>query len=562
MKMRRTCFAILAAPLISVAAAQAQTNRACHDADLVVRDAKIVTMDATRSVATSMAIRNGRILTVGTPKDVASCIGSYTSVLDLHGQTVLPGLIDIHTHAAEWMARRFRNNVDLSDPKLRSIEDVAKAIAAVVASSPKGKWIRGSGWSEAGLAEHRYINRKDLDAVSPDNPVWLLQFSGHLAVVNTAALELAGISRDTPNPPGGVIDKDEAGEPTGVLKDNAVDVVAALVPPPSSELLVRSVAMASEAALSFGLTTIHDITPYLAAYQAAHREGKLKVRVQLSPNVNSIADAEVLAKNGIHTGFGDNFLKLGAAKMYADGAPSAKTAAVYTPAEGEPGNLGLLIWKPEALQKAQRILAAAGWQLETHAIGDRAIDEVLDSYQAVMKELSLSAPRFRIEHCAISTPAILQRLLELHVQVASNPSFVFSFGSRFAKFGPERVRWIFPEKAYLENGIVAGAGSDVPITPLNPWLGISAAVLRRDSQTGQIIVPEERITILQALEMYTRNGAYVGFEEEQKGSLEPGKLADFVVIDRDVLSVSSEELKDVKVLKTFVGGELVYESRP
>jgi predicted amidohydrolase YtcJ len=547
---------------LSVATAHAQSTAACHDADLAVQDAKIVTMDTNHSIATSMAIRNGRVLRLGTTKDVAPCIAPYTKVLDLHGQTVLPGLIDIHTHLTDWALRSFRNSIDASDPAFHSIEDITKALAMAIVSKPKGTWIRGWGWDQAKLTDHRNINRKDLDPVSPDNPVLLIQLSGHMAVINTAALKLAGITRDTPDPRGGVIERDAAGEPTGVVKDNAVDLIAALLPPASLEALVSSVAKVSEAAVSTGVTTIHEITDHLPAYQTAHREGLLKVRVLISPIVDTLADAEILAKSGVRTGFGDSYLKLGAAKMFADGSPAAKTAAVYTPAEGEPGNLGLLIWKPEDLQKVQRILASAGWQLETHAIGDRAIDEVLDSYQEIMKELDLSEPRFRLEHCGISTPAILKRLRELHVLVGSNPAFVSWFGSRFAKFGAERTRWTLPGKSYFENGIVAGGGSDVPVTPLNPWFGISAAVLRRDNQTGQVVAPEERITIMQALEMYTRNGAYLGFEENQKGSLEPGKLADFIVIDRDVLSVSPEELKDVKVLKTFVGGELVYDRRP
>ncbi len=192
-------------------------------------------------------------------------------------------------------------------------------------------------------------------------------------------------------------------------------------------------------------------------------------------------------------------------------------------------------------------------------LGDRAIDQVLDSYQAVMKDLALLQPRFRIEHCAISTPAVLMRLHELQVTVAGNPSFVSAFGSQLGIYGPERLRWTFPGKSYFDNGIIVGAGSDVPVTALNPWLGISAAVSRRDAQTGELTVPEERVTILQALDMYTRNGAYLGFEEQDKGSLEACKLADFIVVDRDVLAVPPEALKDTKVLQTFVGGELVYD---
>lgn len=219
--------------------------------------------------------------------------------------------------------------------------------------------------------------------------------------------------------------------------------------------------------------------------------------------MNSAADAEAWTKTGVHTGFGDEFLKLGAMKVFADGAPSARTAAVYTGPEGDPKNLGLLIWQPAEMQKVQRMLATAGWQLETHANGDRAIDEVLDSYQVIMKELGLSQPRFRVEHCAFSTPPVLKRLHDLRVMVASNPSFIYAFGDRMSMYGPERLRWTFPEKSYFDRDITVAAGSDVSVTSLNPWVGISAAISRRDAQTARVVVPEERLSIMQALEMYT-----------------------------------------------------------
>jgi predicted amidohydrolase YtcJ len=533
----------------------------CRDADLIILNAKIVTMDAAHSAASAIAIRDRRILATGTDTEISACASPRTQTLDLQGHVILPGLIDVHTHALEWAKNLLRNDIDPGYPKVHSIDEITKAIAERAASVPKGQWIRGAGWDESKLAEHRYITRKDLDAVAPNNPVWLEHFTGHLGVANSRALELAHLTRDTPTPSGGVLDKDDSGDPTGVLKDNAQNLVQAVLPPDAADLAIRAVQVVNDKALEVGLTSIHDISlpaEAMRAYQQAHHEGWLKLRVQMAPLVSSVADAQALANSGLYTGFGDDSVRLGAAKMFADGGMAAKTIGVYTPATGEPGNLGLLIWKPEEMQKAHNILAAAGWQLETHAIGDRAMDEVLDSYQAVMKDHGLKEPRFRIVHAGLSTPAIQKRMRELHVLVDGNPAFVYWLGAFFSKYGPERVRWAYPAKSYFDNGIIAAGTSDVPVTPIAPWWGIWALVARQEMQTGHVLAPEERVSILQALEMYTRNPAYIGFEEKQKGSLESGKLADFVVVDRDVLRVPTDQLKDVQVLKTFVGGELVY----
>lgn len=563
--MRRVLRAILSFAIALLAlksrALLAAPDNNCRDAELIIRNAKIVTMDSSHSVKAAMAIRDRRILATGTDAEISTCSSPRTQTLDLQGHTILPGLIDIHTHALEWAKNLLRNDVDPGYPKVHSIAEITKAIAARAAAVPKGQWIRGAGWDESKLAEHRYITRKDLDAVAPDNPIWLEHFTGHLGVANSRALELAHLTRETPTPSGGVIEKDDSGEPTGVLKDNAQDLVTAILPQDAPDLAYKAVRVVNDKAIEAGLTSIHDINvpaDGMRAYQQARKEGWLKLRVQMAPLVASVEDAHKLAATGLYTGFGDDTLKLGAAKMFADGGMAAKTIGLYTPAAGEPGNLGLLIWKPEDMRKAHYTLAAAGWQLETHAIGDRAMDEVLDSYQSVMKALNLKEPRFRIVHAGLSTPAIQKRMRELHVLVDGNPAFVYWLGAFFSKYGPDRVRWTYPGKSYFENGIIAAGTSDVPVTPITPWWGIWALVARREMQSGQVLAPEERISITQALEMYTRNPAYIGFEEKIKGSLEAGKLADFIVVDRDVLHVPEDQLKDAQVMKTFVGGELVY----
>jgi predicted amidohydrolase YtcJ len=546
-----------------LASGSAAHGQSCANADLVVRNAKIVTMDVLDHIAEAFAVRDGRITAIGTAQEIALCASPSTRIIDAQGHTILPGLIDVHTHAMEWAKGVVRDQIDAAYPAMKSITTLLAEIASRSKSAKSAEWISGAGWDDAKYSERRYITRQDLDPVSSDHPVYLIHVSGHLAATNSLALRLAGVSRTTPDPSGGVIEHDANGEPTGVLKDNAMDLVAKYLPPDPADLPARAAKYVSAAALSFGLTTIHDISlspEDIRGYQQADLAGALRVRVHMVPLVRNIADAETLAASGLYTGFGNDRLKIGAAKMFADGGMGARTIAIYPPSvAGEPNNFGLLIWKPEDMQKAHRILAAAGWQLVTHAIGDRAIDEVLDSYAATIKSLNLSDPRFRVVHAGVSTPAIQKRFKDLHVMVDGDPAFVYWIGSWFRKYGPERVRWSYPGKSYLENGVIAGAGSDVPVTPITPWWGIWAAVVRKELTTGEILAPEERLTIREALTLYTRNGAYMGFEEKRKGTLEPGKLADFIIVDRDVLTIPPDQLKDVQILKTFVGGELCYQ---
>jgi predicted amidohydrolase YtcJ len=526
----------------------------------------VVTMDDDASIAGAVAIRDGRFVGVGHSGDLAGCAGPGTKRVDLRGRTVLPGLIDVHTHALEWTKSVLRNEIAAGYPAVRTVADISDRVRDRAASSPKGEWVVGSGWDDARLRERRYVTRADLDPVSPDHPVYLGHISGHLAVANSRALREAEITRATADPPGGVIERGVGGEPTGILKDNAMALVAARLPRDPPDLAARAARLVSERAVEVGLTTLHDVNlspEDIRGYQEADGRGWLRARVRLVPGVAGVADAERLAAQGTHTGFGSDRLKLGGVKMFADGGMGARTIAIYDPPlAGEPENRGLLIWTSEDMRRAHRALARGGWQLITHAIGDRALDQVLDSYEATLRDLDRKDARFRIVHAGLSTPAIQKRLRALNVGVDGNPPFVYWIGSWFRKYGHERVRWSYPGRSYVEAGIVAGGASDVPVTPLSPWWGVWAAVVREELETGEVLAPEERLEAAEALRLYTRNGAWLGFEEKQVGVIAPGAIADLVVVDRDVLKVPAAELKDVKVLKTFVGGELVYDAGP
>lgn len=549
--------------LLSLFPSSINLQSANSSADLVLFNGRIITNDSAFTTAEALAVRDDKIVAVGSNADIRKLAGPQTKQFDLQGRAVIPGLIDTHTHALDWARSVIRDEVDLSYPKVSKIDDAAKLIAERVGKLKPGEWVIGKAWDDAKFAERRYITRQDLDAVSPANPVYLLHVSGHLAVVNSAALKLAGITADTPDPSGGVIEKDAQGQPTGIFKDTAMGMVARLLPGVTAEDSIKAIAYLSQVAAEVGLTTIHDIAlspEDFFDYQEAYRRGVLKIRIHMAPLVSRPDDVKRIRSMGVHTGFGDDHLKFGPIKIFADGGMGARTIAIYPPPlKNEPKNLGLLLWKPEDLENTQQQLAAMGWQLATHAIGDRAIDEVLDSYAKIARLYPERDLRNRVIHCGVATPAIQKRLKELKVLVDSNPPFVYWIGSWFEKYGPERVRWSYPAKSYFDNGIIASGGSDVYVTPISPWWGIWAAVERRELKSGQVLVPEERITIRQALQMYTLNGAYAGFEEKIKGSLEVGKLADFVVLDRNLIEIPSDQLKDVKVVATFVGGEKIYD---
>ena len=425
-------------------AACAITAAAAPDAvDLLLVNGRIHTMDARFSTAQAMAVRDGRIVAIGTDQQLRALRQHAAKIIDLKGQAVIPGLIDSHTHALAWAMGVVAQAIDATYPKMKSIADIAAAVKARASELPAGQSITGSGWDETKLSEHRTPTRADLDAASPNHPVILGHISGHSVWVNSAALRMAGITAQTPNPAGGIIDKNAAGELTGILKENAQELVAGLTPPPTKEKYVEAIAHLSQAAAEVGLTTIHNISlapDEINAYYEARRRGKLQIRVHMSPVIGSYSDVARIRAMGVATGFGDDMLKFGPLKIFTDGGRGPRTIAIYPPpVVGEPGNLGVLIWKSDELEKSQQELAAMGWQLATHAIGDRAIDQVLDSYAKIIRANPGKDLRPRVIHCGIATPAIQKRLKELKVVVDNNPPFLYWLDSYGDLYGEERA---------------------------------------------------------------------------------------------------------------------------
>jgi hypothetical protein len=534
-------------------------------ADLLLVDGRIHTMDAAQPQAAAVLIRGERIVAVGGEADLRKQAGAAPRVLDLGGRTVVPGLIDTHTHLFDAMVSRVAGYLDVNIPAVQSLAQAVEAVRRRAQTTAPGAWIVGDGWGESKWPERRYIRKTDLDPVSARNPVYLVHVSGHAGALNSEGLRLSGITRDTPDPPGGVIEHGPDGEPTGVLKDAAMGLVKIDVKPLGPEDRLRVAERVGRESAAVGLTTIHDSMLPLedaAAYRQADAQGRLKVQVHAIPLIPNQGTDEALAALralGARTGDRTGRVSWGAVKFMCDGGMAAKTIAVTPPGPvDDPEDLGLLGWETPKLVAAMKAVRALGWQITAHAIGDRAIAQVLDALEAALGP-DPGDHRSRIVHCGVTTPVLLDRIKKMGVLVDHNPPFVYWIGDWFRNYGPERVALSYRGQSYEDRGILVSGGSDVSVTPLSPWWGLWSAVERKEYRTGEVLAPGERVDARTVLKWYTVGGAYAGFEEKDKGVLAPGRRADLIVLDRDPLTVAPAELKDIGVLATFVGGEAVYE---
>lgn len=530
-------------------------------ADLVVQNARVYTFDETNPKAEALAAWRGRILAVGRREEMADLIGPATRVLDVHGATVLPGFHDAHCHILLFGLSLVEVNVR----EAQTVGEVAKAVAVRAQREPPGKWIRGGGYNDNKLAERRHPNRHDLDPVSPHHPVWLLHISGHMGVANSLALDRAGITRDTPDPPGGRIVRDDNGDPTGVLLETAQDLVKRVLPPYTLQETKAALAAAGQQMASEGITAAQDawagwIAPEeFRAYQEAVEEGRLPQRVWLLVDVDrlNVRDDRFDFAFGLHTGFGSDRLKLGAVKIFVDGSLIGRTAALREPYADPPGVSGMLVRDPLTLVELVRRAHVGGWQVAMHAIGDRAVEVALDAIERVMGP-DPAAFRPRIEHCGVVPPDLRERLRRLRPVVVTQPRFLYELGEGYrVALGWERLRWKLPVAGL--RGVPLALSSDRPVVDGAPLKGIQAAVTRR-TRDGWTLAPEEAISAEEAMWTYTVGGAYAARAEAEVGTLTPGKWADCVVVDRDPLAVAPEELESVRVMYTVVGGRVAYEA--
>lgn len=529
-------------------------------ADRVFQHGHFITLDPAHPTAQALAVCDGRIVAVGSNDSLASLIGPKTKAMDLEGHTVIPGFHDAHCHILLY-------GLSLMEVNARAainIREVAEAVATQVKYATPGQWIRGGGYNENKLAERRHPKRADLDAVSPRNPAFLSHVSGHMAVANSRALALAGVTRDTPDPEGGMIEREDNGEPTGLLKETAQELIKRVLPAYTLEETKAALAAAGKQMAAEGITSAQDawagwIAPEeFRAYQETTAAGTLPQRVRLMVDVEKLAirDSRFDFAFGLRTGFGNERLKLGSIKLFLDGSLIGRTAALSTPYANAPDAYGMLVKSEETIQAQVGMAHRGGWQVAMHAIGDRAIETGLDTIETVM---GADAARFRprLEHCGILRSDLVERIRRLGAVIVTQPRFITELGDGFrAALGEERLRLTYPMASL--RGLHVAFSSDRPVVNGAPLLGVQAAVLQ-GTASGAAYVPEEAITVQEALRWYTLGAAYSAFEENNTGNLTPGKWADFVVLSDDPLRTPPEALGEIAVLQTVVGGRMVFK---
>lgn len=525
----------------------------------IYRNGRIWTGDPERPWATSMAVHGEVLLAVGDDADVQPLAGPGTATVDLGGRLVLPGFIDSHTHFVS-------SGEEILSVDVRSCatpDELARRIGEYAKTRPKGSWIVGGGWDHESWPGATLPTRQLIDDVAPDHPVFLWRLDGHMAVANSAALALAGVTRDTAAPAGGEIVRDASGNVAGVLKDAAMGLVFAKIPASSPAELDRAVDAALVVAGRCGVTSIQDIGTFehLDAFRRAKASGRLSLRVSLR---TPLADWERHAKEVAASGPGDAWVKLGGLKAFMDGSLGSTTAAFFAPYLDAPGTLGLLSEemsdRPAFLDRVRRA-DAAGLQVEVHAIGDRANAMLLDIFERVARDNGPRDRRFRIEHAQHVRNTDIARMARDGVIASMQPYHAIDDGRWASKrLDPARLATSYAWRSVLDAGGPLAFGSDWSVAPLDPLLGIYAAVTRRtlDDRNPGGWIPEQRITVEEAVRAYTSGAAYAGFEEHYKGRLAAGYLADFVVLSEDVFKIDPVRIRDVKVERTVVGGRQVF----
>lgn len=503
-------------------------------------------MDTALPSAEAIALNGDRIAAIGSSSAILQLVGPETVSIDLKGATVLPGFIDCHIHLVEYGLSL--QNLDLRDTD--TVEQLKQRVSARARET--SSWILGRGWDQEKFSEKRYPTRQDLDEASPGNPVLLRRVCGHICVVNSVALRAAGISAATPDPTGGIIDRDSTGEPTGILRENAVELIERSVPDLSLEDYEKGTVAACQKAVEAGLTSVHCIVSSeteLRALLKLRADGRLPLRFYVFVPPEQMKAASQL---GVISGFGDEWVRLGGVKIFTDGSLGARTAALEAPYSDDPLNRGVTIYTQEQLDELVSEAQRGDLQAAVHAIGDRAIGMALESLRKAKSRIHGRDLRHRIEHASVLNPQLIRRLKEIGLIASVQPNFVVSDFWVEQRLGAERTRFTYSFSSLLGAGVVTVGGSDCPVEPLAPLSGIAAAVNRSNR--------EEALIVEDAIALYTRNAAYASFDENVKGTIGPGKYADIVVLQKDPRKVPPSKIAETKILMTIVGGRIAYSS--
>ncbi len=530
--------------------------------DYVIMNGNIRTMDRSGRICTAMAVKNGLIEAAGTDEEVLNGAPAGTRIIDAEGMTIVPGFNDAHCHLLSLRGKQLLQ-VDCSPAKARSIEDIITLLREKASRTPKGEWVLGGSYDYAKLAEKRHPTRWELDRVSTEHPVHLRSQTCHSGVVNTRALEISGIDSSTPDPDGGEFARNSDGQITGLCFEEAhflfvtgMGREGSFVPSYSTAELVKAVSLACDEAAAYGITSVGDGLvgpPEIEAFQEARSSGSLRCRVYMN-----ILDSYFprLKATGIKTGFGDEMLKIGAVKHFVDGAIAAHTAWVSEPYRNRPNYYGIPTRSAEETEELVREAHGYGCQMEIHANGDRAIDMVLTAFEKAQASRPAPPMRHRIAHCTVVNPELVERIRLAGVIPLPFTTYVWEHGEKMDAYG-DRIEMMFAHKSFLDAGIPVAASSDNPCGTQDVMTALQAMVTRVSSE-GLPIGLSQRISAEKALWIYTMGGAYATFEENRKGSLEPGKLADFTLLDKDPAAVDPFSIRDIAVMKTYLGGREVF----
>jgi predicted amidohydrolase YtcJ len=524
--------------------------------DLVLINGNFWTVNPHQPRAQAVAIANGRFFAVGTNDEITALAAPGAKRIDLGGKTVLPGFIDGHCHPAQ----AGLSHLTSVDCDLRSIKEILQALRARAAQTKPNEWVLGFKYDDTKIAEGRPLTRADLDAAIPDHPVFVEHRGGHTAWVNSLAMRLAGVDEKTPDPQGGRFGRDESGRLNGNVKENAREAFSPLLPSKfSPEQRRAGVKLIARMLAKSGITSTTDAfaeTEDLRAYQDAHTAGELSVRVYCL--VSGAAQEKMLAA-GVIGGFGDEMVRAGGFKFVCDGSISERTARLSQPYIGRPNDFGILVNDEAALYEQMSAVHRAGWQIGTHANGDVAIDKVLRVYDRLQREYPRRDPRFRIEHCTVLNPDLIARIKAQGVIPTPFSTYVYYHGEKMREYGAERVQWMFALRSLLDAGIPATQASDYPPGPFEPMMALQSEVTRTDMK-GNVWGPNQRISVEEAIRVGTMNGARASFDERVKGSIEPGKLADLVVLGRDPFKEPPQNLVNIPIERTMMGGNWTYEA--